>query len=57
VGDAAVARRAAIADLEVQRGRLAAVARLLLDRGLRGEGVALEHIEEAIAGVAARLAI
>jgi hypothetical protein len=56
VGDAAVVRRVAIADLELQRGRLAAVARLLLERGMRGEGVAIQHIEDAIAVVAARLA-
>jgi Ni,Fe-hydrogenase III large subunit len=52
-----VEQRALVDELERQRGRIAAVARLLLDRGLRGEAVALEHIEETIADVAARLAI
>jgi hypothetical protein len=55
VGDAAGARRAAIADLEVQRIRLAALAELLLELGRRGEASAARNIADGLTRVVVAL--
>ncbi len=45
-----------IVELQLQRIRLGRLAAWLFERGMRGEAVALQHIEEAVASVVAGLA-